>query len=56
MKACIVSMEYSIKNKDEAPKVKQLHDSYSDAQKVNYLLTDTLRWDKDDVKIFKDTS
>jgi hypothetical protein len=31
-----------------------LCESYADAEKVNQLLTNTLGWEKDDVKIFKD--
>jgi hypothetical protein len=54
MKACIVSMKYNIKNKDETPKIKPIDESYGDAEKVYQLLTETLGWDRDDVIIFTD--
>jgi hypothetical protein len=37
-KACIVSMEYTNKNKDGTPKLNLLNESYSDAEKVDRLL------------------
>jgi hypothetical protein len=45
MKACIVGMEYKIKNRDNTPNLKQLSQSYADAEKVNKLFMNTLRWD-----------
>jgi hypothetical protein len=54
MKACIVSMEYNIKNRDLTPKIKPLDESYGDAEKVYKLLTETLGWEKRDVITFKD--
>ena len=44
MKACIVSMEYKIKNTDGKKELKTLCESYGDAEKVNRLFTDTLGW------------
>jgi hypothetical protein len=44
-KACIVSMEYSIKNEDKTPKLDPLSLSNDDAEKVNRLFTKTLGWD-----------
>ena len=52
MKACIVSMEYKIKNKDNTPELKLLAKSYKDAEKVLKLFFDTLKWHKDDVITF----
>ena len=45
MKACIVSMDYTIKNDDKTPILKPLNESYGDAKKVNQLLVETLGWD-----------
>ena len=44
-KACIVSMEYTNKNKDGTPKLAPLGEMYSDAEKVKQLLENTLGWD-----------
>jgi hypothetical protein len=49
MKACIVSMEYKIKNADNTPKLNLLAQSYADADKVTDLFCDTLKWHKKDV-------
>jgi hypothetical protein len=54
IKACIVSMEYKIKNNDGKKEVATLAESYSDAEKVKHLFENTLGWDKDDVKTFQD--
>ena len=55
MKACIVSMEYKIKNEKKiTPQLKQLAQSYADAEKVSQLFLSTLKWPKDDVITFKD--
>ena len=52
-KACIVSMEYKIRNNNEVTqKFKPLGESYKDAQKVERLLKFTLGWDKEDVISF----
>ena len=55
MKACIVSMEYKIKNLDNTPQLKVLGQSYADAEKVSQLFLNTLKWPKDDVITFKDS-
>ena len=55
-KACIVSMEYKIKNKDEIEKVKPLNESYADAERVVRLFRETLGWHDDDVKTFRDSN
>ena len=34
----------------------QLGESYADAEKVNQMLTKTLGWDRDDVRILKDSN
>jgi hypothetical protein len=52
MKACIVSMEYAIKNNDGKKEVDKLAESYKDAEKVKQLFENTLGWDKDDISIF----
>jgi len=52
MKACIVSMEYAIKNNDGKKEVTTLAESYKDAEKVKQLFENTLGWDKDDVSTF----
>jgi hypothetical protein len=49
MKACIVSMEYTIKNNDGTPKLPELSKMYSDGEKVKQLFQYSLGWDKDDV-------
>jgi hypothetical protein len=49
MKACIVSMEYTIKNNDGTPKLQHLSEMYSDGEKVKQLFECTLGWDKKDV-------
>jgi hypothetical protein len=54
MKACIVSMEYKIKNNDGKKEVAPLGESYTDAKKVRKLFENTLGWNKDDVITFKD--
>ena len=56
MKACIVSMEYKIKNFDNTPQMNLLAQSYADAEKVSQLLLNTLKWPKDDVITFKDSN
>jgi hypothetical protein len=55
-KACIVSMDYKIKNKDETPDLQPLNESERDCEKVKELLEITLGWDKEDVKTFNDKS
>ena len=55
MSACIVSMEYKIKNEDGTPKSLPLGESYADAEKADNLLTKTLGWDRNDVWTFKDS-
>ena len=55
MKACIVSMEYKIKNNDGKQEVATLAESYKDAEKMKQLFENTLGWDKDDVYTFKDS-
>jgi hypothetical protein len=56
MKACIVSMEYKIKNEENnTPQLNQLAQSYADAEKVSQLFLNTLKWPKDDVITFKDS-
>jgi hypothetical protein len=52
MKACIVSMEYKIKNLDNTPQLKVLGQSYADAEKVSQLFLNTLKWEEDDVVKF----
>jgi hypothetical protein len=52
MKACIVSMEYAIKNNDGKKEVDTLAESYKDAEKVKQLFESTLGWDKDDISTF----
>jgi hypothetical protein len=52
MKACIVGMEYMIKNSEKPSNLKQLGQSYADAEKVYQLFMNTLRWHKDDVRKF----
>jgi hypothetical protein len=54
MKACIVSMEYVVKNKDGTPKLPPMDENYRDAEKLKHLLTKTLGWDQEDVLTFKD--
>ena len=49
MKACIVSMEYTIKNNDRTPNLPPLDKMYSDGEKLKKLLENTLRWEKNDV-------
>jgi hypothetical protein len=44
-KACIVSMEYTNKNKDGTPKLSPLGEMYSDAAKVKQLFENTLGWE-----------
>ena len=58
MKACIVGMQYKIKNNDEekTPKLDLLAESHSDAEKVKKLLEETLGWQSDDIETFKDSS
>jgi hypothetical protein len=52
MKACIVSMEYAIKNSDATVSNVPLGESYKDADKVKQLFEKTLGWDQDDVSTF----
>jgi hypothetical protein len=54
MKLCIVSMEYKIKNKDKTPNLRQLNESYKDAEKVRDLFETTLGWDLNDITKFYD--
>jgi hypothetical protein len=44
MKACIVSMEYKIKNTDGKKEVPTLGESNKEAEKVNKLFENTLGW------------
>jgi hypothetical protein len=56
MKACIVSMEYKIKNNDGKKEVATLGESNKDAEKVKKLFESTLGWQSNNISTFKDSS
>lgn len=51
--ACLIGMK-NYGNSKEYGDLKKLEESHSDVDKLQSLFVDTLKWDKNDVTIFKD--
>ena len=53
--ACLVGMKnYQNSKSDEYGKLKNLEESYSDVEKLKSLFVDTLKWDNNDVTVYRD--
>jgi hypothetical protein len=53
--ACLVGMKDYQNSKSEYGELKNLNESHSDVEKIESLFVDTLKWDRQDVTVFKDT-
>ena len=51
--ACLIGMK-NYGNSKEYGDLKKLEESHSDVDKLQSLFVDTLKWDKNDVTVFKD--
>ena len=51
--ACLIGMK-NYGNSKEYGDLKKLEESHSDVDKLQILFVDTLKWDKNDVTVFKD--